>query len=100
MNVSCWLVHGRIKEKISTIYAIEVSCVLYEKYSTVSTVGRNYSRVILILVCYQCSKQPPLIIFAHLCGFLTLLKWSHKGNSKEANTKGIIWNHSFFASGA
>ena len=23
MNVSCWLVRGRIKEKISTIYAIE-----------------------------------------------------------------------------
>ena len=81
MNVSYWLVRGRIKEKISTIYAIEVSCALYEKYSTV---GSNYSTVILILVCSQCSKQPPLIIFACLCGFLTLLKWSHKDNSKEA----------------
>ena len=38
----------------------KISSLLYGKYSTVVS---KYSTVILILVCNQCSKQPPLISF-------------------------------------
>ena len=58
----------------------KISSVLYGKYNAMVS---KYSTVILILVCNQCNKQPPLIIIMRLCGFLTLLKWIHKDNSKE-----------------
>ena len=54
-----WFIRGRIKEKNSTIHAIkdQVHCVENTVQWLVNT------EVILILVCNQCSKQTPLIIF-------------------------------------
>ena len=84
----CWLVRGRIKEKIGFVYSIK-----YQVYCMENTVQWS-ANTVQILVCYQCSKQTPLIIFAHLCGFLTPLKWIHK-DCPVCITIGIIWNHCF-----
>ena len=52
-----WFVRGRIKEKISAIYAIK-----YQVYCMENTVQWSANTVvILILIGNQCSKQPPLI---------------------------------------
>ena len=51
-----------------------MSSVLYWKYSTVVD---TYSTVILILVCNQCSKQPPLILLPTYMDSWHCLKWLH-----------------------
>ena len=57
LQTFCWFVRGRIKEKISAIYAIK-----YQVYCMENIVQWSANTVvILILVCNQYSKQPPLI---------------------------------------
>ena len=75
--VICWFVHGGIKY----FYIFhKISSVLYGKYNIVVS---KCCTVISILACNQHSEYPPLIFFVHLCGFLILLEWIHKDNSKE-----------------